>query len=226
MHPIHPAVLIIAVIAAAVIAWFAAIIYRKKSYEIKVGKAEDRSKEIIDEAIRTAESKKREALLEAKEENMKAKNELEKESRDRRRELQHMEKRILNREESLDKKSEQLERREQSLADREDNLKKKYQEYEELHKQELERLEQISGYTTEQAKEYLLQSVEEDVKHDTAVMIREMEAYAKDEAGKKAKEYVISAIQRCAADYVAESTISVVPLPNDDMKGRIIGREG
>ncbi|MBQ1333212.1 MAG: ribonuclease Y [Lachnospiraceae bacterium] len=226
MHPIHPAVLIIAVIAAAVIAWFAAIIYRKKSYEIKVGKAEDRSKEIIDEAIRTAESKKREALLEAKEENMRAKNELEKESRDRRRELQHMEKRILNREESLDKKSEQLERREQSLADREDNLKKKYQEYEELHKQELERLEQISGYTTEQAKEYLLQSVEEDVKHDTAVMIREMEAYAKDEAGKKAKEYVISAIQRCAADYVAESTISVVPLPNDDMKGRIIGREG
>ena len=226
MHPIHPAVLIIAVIAAAVIAWFAAIIYRKKSYEIKVGMAEDRSKEIIDEAIRTAESKKREALLEAKEENMRAKNELEKESRDRRRELQHMEKRILNREESLDKKSEQLERREQSLADREDNLKKKYQEYEELHKQELERLEQISGYTTEQAKEYLLQSVEEDVKHDTAVMIREMEAYAKDEAGKKAKEYVISAIQRCAADYVAESTISVVPLPNDDMKGRIIGREG
>ena len=226
MHPIHPAVLIIAVIAAAVIAWFAAIIYRMKSYEIKVGKAEDRSKEIIDEAIRTAESKKREALLEAKEENMRAKNELEKESRDRRRELQHMEKRILNREESLDKKSEQLERREQSLADREDNLKKKYQEYEDLHKQELERLEQISGYTTEQAKEYLLQSVEEDVKHDTAVMIREMEAYAKDEAGKKAKEYVISAIQRCAADYVAESTISVVPLPNDDMKGRIIGREG
>ncbi len=226
MPPIHPAVLIIAIVAAAVIAWFAAIAYRKKSYESKLGKAEDRSKEIIDEAIRTAESKKREALLEAKEENMRAKNELEKESRDRRRELQHLEKRILSREESLDKKSEQLERREQSLADREENLKKKYQEYEELHKQELERLEQISGYTTEQAKEYLLQSVEEDVKHDTAVLIKEMNAYAKEEAAKEAKEYVISAIQRCAADYVAESTISVVPLPNDDMKGRIIGREG
>ena len=226
MPPIHPAVLIIAIVVAAVIAWFAAIAYRKKSYESKLGKAEDRSKEIIDEAIRTAESKKREALLEAKEENMRAKNELEKESRDRRRELQHLEKRILSREESLDKKSEQLERREQSLADREENLKKKYQEYEELHKQELERLEQISGYTTEQAKEYLLQSVEEDVKHDTAVLIKEMNAYAKEEAAKEAKEYVISAIQRCAADYVAESTISVVPLPNDDMKGRIIGREG
>ena len=216
---------IIAVVAAAA-AWIISSIITRKSYETKIGNAEERAKEIISEAEKTAENRKREALLEAKEENVRAKNELEKESRDRRRELQHLEKRVISREEALDKKTEQIERREQSIMDREENLKKKYEEYDELHKQELERLEQISGYTTEEAKEFLLRSVEEDVKHDTAVMIREMEQYAKEEANKKAKEYVISAIQKCSADYVAESTISVVPLPNDDMKGRIIGREG
>ncbi len=203
-----------------------AIAHRKKTYESKIGSAEEKSREIIDEALRTAETKKREALLEAKEESLKTKNELEKETKERRAELQRYERRVLSKEENLDKKSETLERREASITAREDNLNKKLAEAEELRGKRQQELERISGLTSEQAKEYLLKSVEDDVKHDTAKMIKEMENRAKEEAEKKAKEYIVAAIQRCAADHVAETTVSVVQLPNDEMKGRIIGREG
>ncbi|MCI8838650.1 MAG: ribonuclease Y, partial [Hungatella sp.] len=186
----------------------------------------EKSREIIDEALKTAETKKREALLEAKEESLRTKNELEKETKERRAELQRYERRVLNKEENLDKKSETLERRETSLTAREENVSRKLAAADELLDKRQQELERISGLTSEQAKEYLLKSVEEDVKHDTARMIKEMENRAKEEAEKKAREYVVTAIQRCAADHVAETTVSVVQLPNDEMKGRIIGREG
>lgn len=212
--------------AAVAITWFAAISHRKKVYEAKIGKAEEKSREIIDEALKIAETKKREALLEAKEENLRTKNELEKETKERRSELQRYERRVISKEENLDKKSEALERKETALNNREESLKRKSQEVEELYQKEVAELERISGYTSEQAKEFLLKAVEDDVKHDTAKMIKEMEAKAKEEVSKKAKEYIVTAIQKCAADHVAETTISVVQLPSDEMKGRIIGREG
>ena len=191
-----------------------------------IGTAEVKARSIIDEALKTAETKKREALLEAKEENLRTKNELEKETRERRNELQKYEKRVLSKEEALDKKADALERREAEYTAKEVELKKKEKKVDELQGQRVQELERISGLTSEQAKEYLLKTVEEDVKHDTAKMVRELETQAKEEADKKAKEYVVNAIQRCAADHVAETTISVVQLPSDEMKGRIIGREG
>ena len=224
MSPIISA--LIAAVIVAPITWLAAVAYRKKSYESKIGSAEEKSREIIDEALKVAETKKKEALLEAKEENLKAKNELEKETRERRAEIQRYERRVLSKEENLDKKAEAMERKESSLVSREDSLKKRTAEVEELFAKEQEELEKISGLTSDQAKEYLLKSVEADVKHDTAKLIKELEARAKEEADKKAREYVVTAIQRCAADHVAETTVSVVQLPSDEMKGRIIGREG
>lgn len=224
MSPIISA--LIAAVIVAPITWLAAVAYRKKSYESKIGSAEEKSREIIDEALKVAETKKKEALLEAKEENLKAKNELEKETRERRAEIQRYERRVLSKEENLDKKAEAMERKESSLVSREDSLKKRTAEVEELFAKEQEELEKISGLTSDQAKEYLLKSVEADVKHDTAKLIKELETRAKEEADKKAKEYVVTAIQRCAADHVAETTVSVVQLPSDEMKGRIIGREG
>lgn len=220
---------LIAVIASAVVAlitWKAAVAYRMNTYESKIGSAEEKSREIIDEALKTAETKKREALLEAKEESLKTKNELEKETRERRAELQRYERRVLSKEENLDKKSEAMERREAGLAAREEALNKRNTEVESLYEKGIQELEKISGLTSEQAKEYLLKSVEDDVKHDTAKLIKELDNKAKEEADKKAREYVVTAIQRCAADHVAETTVSVVQLPNDEMKGRIIGREG
>lgn len=217
---------LVTMIIVAPVSWGIAISYRKKTYESKIGSAEEKSREIIDEALKTAETKKREALLEAKEESLRTKNELDKETRERRAELQRYEKRVLSKEENLDKKSEAMERREAGLASREDSLNRKAAEVEGLYSRSLQELERISGLTSEQAKEYLLKSVEDDVKHDTARMIKEMEHRAREEADKKAKEYVVTAIQRCAADHVAETTVSVVQLPNDEMKGRIIGREG
>ncbi|WP_408609822.1 ribonuclease Y [Lachnoclostridium edouardi] len=213
-------------IIVAPITWALAIAYRKKAYESKIGSAEEKSREIIDEALKTAETKKREALLEAKEESLKTKNELEKETKERRAELQRYERRVLSKEENLDKKSEAMEKREASLAAREETLSKKNAEVDALYEKGIQELEKISGLTSEQAKEYLLKSVEEDVKHDTAKLIKELESKAKEEADKKAKDFVVTAIQRCAADHVAETTVSVVQLPNDEMKGRIIGREG
>lgn len=219
------AILVTLVIIAPLV-WKIAISYRQKVVEAKIGSAEEKAREIIDEALKTAETKKREALLEAKEESLKTKNELEKETKERRAELQRYEKRVLTKEETLDKKTEALEKKEAKLTAKETELDKLRVEAEEMHSKQLQELEKISGLTSDQAKEYLLKTVEDEVKHETAMLVKELENKAKEEADKKAKEYVVTAIQRCAADHVAETTISVVQLPNDEMKGRIIGREG
>ncbi len=221
-----PLTALITFVIVAPITWFVAIAYRKKTYESKVGSAEEKSREIIDEALKVAETKKREALLEAKEESLKTKNELEKETKERRAELQRYERRVLSKEENVEKKADTLEKREVSLQQREDTLNKRSAEVDALYDQGIQELEKISGLTSEQAKEYLLKSVEDDVKHDTAKLVKELENKAKEEADRKAKDYIVTAIQRCAADHVAETTVSVVQLPNDEMKGRIIGREG
>ena len=219
-------VLIVVAVAAAVLSHFLTVSNLKNNAESKIGNAEAKAREIIDDAVKTAETKKKESLLEIKEESIRNKNELEKETKERRSELQRYEKRVLSKEEALDKKSEAIERREAGFTAKEEELKQREAKVEELSQQRAQELERISGLTSEQAKEYLLKTVEEDVKHDTAKMIKELEAQAKEEADKKAKEYVVTAIQRCAADHVAETTISVVQLPSDEMKGRIIGREG
>ncbi len=213
-------------VIASVITHFATVANLKKNAESKIGSAETKAREIIDDAVKTAEAKKKEALLEVKEESIKTKNELERETKERRTELQRYEKRVLSKEESVDKRSEAISQREAKFTAREEQLKHKEQKAEELTQKRVQELERISGLTSEQAKEYLLKTVEDDVKHDTARMIRDMEMHAKEDADKKAKEYLVSAIQRCAADHVAETTISVVQLPSDEMKGRIIGREG
>ena len=220
------AVAVVLIVVAAVISHFLTVSNLKNNAESKIGNAEARAREIIDDAVKTAEAKKKESLLEIKEESIKNKNELEKETKKRRSELQRYEKRVLSKEETLDKKSEAIERREAGFTAKEEELRQREAKVEELSQQRVQELERISGLTSEQAKEYLLKTVEEDVKHDTAKMIKELEAQAKEEADKKAKEYVVTAIQRCAADHVAETTISVVQLPSDEMKGRIIGREG
>ena len=219
-------VAIVLIVVAAVISHFLTVSNLKNNAESKIGNAEAKAREIIDDAVKTAETKKKESLLEIKEESIRNKNELEKETKERRSELQRYEKRVLSKEEALDKKSEAIERREAGFTAKEEELKQREAKVEELSQQRVQELERISGLTSEQAKEYLLKTVEEDVKHDTAKMIKELEAQAKEEADKKAKEYVVTAIQRCAADHVAETTISVVQLPSDEMKGRIIGREG
>ena len=220
------AVAVVLVIVSAVISHFVTVSNLKKNAESKIGNAESKAREIIDDAVKTAEAKKKESLLEIKEESIKNKNELERESKERRSELQRYEKRVLSKEEALDKRSEAIEKREASFTAKEEQLKQREKKVDELSQQRVQELERISGLTSEQAKEYLLKTVEEDVKYDTAKMIKELEAQAKEEADKKAKEYVVTAIQRCAADHVAETTISVVQLPSDEMKGRIIGREG
>lgn len=217
---------LITLVIAVPLTWLLTNRYRSKIYEKKIGTAEERSREIIDEAMKTAETKKREALLEAKEESLKAKNEFERETRERRSEIQRQERRIQNKEESLDKKLEAFEKRENSYAAKEESLNKKHVKLDEIIAKQSGELERISGFTTEEAKNYLLQLVEDDIRHETAVKIKEMDAHIKDETAKKAREYVVTAIQKCAADHVAETTISVVSLPNDEMKGRIIGREG
>jgi ribonuclease Y len=216
----------IILVVAVVATWFAATAYRKNIAEAKIGKAEDKAKDIIDDALKTAEDKKREIVIAAKEEALRTKNEIDKEVKDRRNEIQRMEKRVLAREENLDKKSDAIEKRESQISVKENEIAKKKAEIDELSSKRLQELERISGLTSEQAKEYLLKTVEDEVKHETAVMIKELESRAKEEADKKAKDYVVSAIQKCAADVVSESTISLVQLPNDEMKGRIIGREG
>ena len=178
---------LVASVIVAFIAWFAAIAYRQKTYESKIGSAEEKSREIIDEALKTAETKKREALLEAKEESIRTKNELDKETRERRAELQRYERRVLSKEENLDKKSEAMEKREASLTAREEALNRRNSEVESLYEKGIQELERISGLTSEQAKEYLLKSVEDDVKHDTAKLIKELDNKAKEEADKKSK---------------------------------------
>lgn len=224
------AIAIVVVIVAAVVCFFIGNRVSKANFEKqsreKVGSAEERARSIIDDAVKAAETKKREALLEVKEESIRAKNDLDKEIKDRRAEVSRSERRVEQKETNLDKKMESIERREKDFAAREEKIQEQQAHVAELSKQRIQELERISGLTSEQAKEYLLKSVEEDIKLDTAKLIRESESRAKEEADKKAKEYIVSAIQKCAADHVAEATISVVELPNDEMKGRIIGREG
>ena len=217
---------VVAVVVTAVVVWLISLEYQKRIARSKIGNAEEKARTIIDDAVKAAEAKKRESMLEIKEESIKAKNDLDKEIKERRSEISKNERRIVQKEENLDKKLEAIEKRENSFAIKEEELKKQKIEISKLNEQRIQELERISGLTSEQAKEYLLKTIEEDVKIDTAKLIKEMENKAKEEANKKAKDYVVAAIQKCAADHVSETTISVVQLPNDEMKGRIIGREG
>ena len=217
---------VVTLILAVPITYFATVAYRKHVADSKIGSAEEKARQIIDEAVKTAENKKRESMLEIKEESIRSKNELDKEIKERRNEIQRNERRIIQKEEHLDKKLESIEKREAGFAAKEEEINKQKTEVEQLHAQRVQELERISGLTSEQAKDYLLKMIEDDVKLDTAKLIKEMDIKAKEEAGKKAREYIVTAIQKCAADHVSETTISVVQLPNDEMKGRIIGREG
>ncbi len=225
MGPVVVAVIVTLVIAVPLSA-FLAMSRQKKAIEQKIGNADDKAREIIDDALKTAEAKKREGLLEVKEESIRTKNELDKEIKERRAEAQRYERRVQQKEENIDKKADAIEKKEAGLIAREEALNKQKEAIARLNEERVQELERISGLTSEQAKEYLLKIVEDEVKHETAMLIKEMESRAKEEADKKAKEYVVNAIQRCAADHVSESTISVVQLPSDEMKGRIIGREG
>ena len=217
---------VITLLVTAVVVYFVTTAYYKKVTEAKIGNADEKAREIIDEAVKTAETKKREAMLEAKEESIRVKNDLDKEVKERRAEIGRSERRIVQKEENLDKKLEAIEKREAGFAAKEEEINRQKAQVAKLNEERVKELERISGLTSEQAKDYLLKTVEEDVKIDTAKLIKEMEHKAKEEADKKAKEYVVTAIRKCAADHVAETTISVVQLPNDEMKGRIIGREG
>ncbi len=199
---------------------------RKKIAEATIGSAEKEADNILINAKKEAEAKKKEILLEAKEESLKVKNEIENESRERKQEMQRFEKRLIQKEESLEKRSQTLERKEEIHQEKIAKLEEERQNIEQISNKKLEELERISGFTIEQAKEYLLSSLEEELIHEKAIRIKDMEANVKQEADRKAKEIIGFAIQRCAVDHVAESTVSVVPLPNDEMKGRIIGREG
>ena len=226
MNPISYMIFAIILIVVALVSWVLALTYRKNIVEKRNAESAEKASEILDNAVKEAEAKKKEILLEAKEESIKTKNDLDKEITNRRNEVQKMEKRVLSREENLDRKTEAVEKKEANLASREQALEKQKAKVEELEAKRLQELERISGLTSEQAKEYLLKTVEDEVKHETAVLVKELETRAKEEASKKAKEYVVTAIQKCAVDHVAETTISLVQLPNDEMKGRIIGREG
>ena len=197
----------------------------RKDAEI-IGTAEDKARNILDEALKAAETKKRETLLEVKEESLRTKNELERETKERRNELQRYEKRVLSKEESVDKKANAVEKRELECTAKFNELQEKEKRVNELEEKGVQELERVSGLTSEQAKEELLKSVEDDVKVDVARLYKELENRAKEDANKKAREYVVNAIQKCAVDHVSETTISVVQLPSDEMKGRIIGREG
>ncbi|MCJ7966070.1 ribonuclease Y [Lachnospiraceae bacterium NSJ-171] len=227
MKPELVAIIVVAVaVVFSIISSVITSLYRKNVSEKKIGNAESKAREIIDEAIKTAESKKKEALLEAKEENLKTKNELDKEVRERRAEIQRYEKRVLNKEETIDKKMDSYEKKEAALKLKEEELAVMKAKVESLNEQRVQELERISGLTSEQAKDYLLKTVEEEVKHETAKLIKENEARVKEESEKRAKDIIVNAIQKCSTDHVSETTISVVNLPNDEMKGRIIGREG
>ena len=213
-------------IVGGVIFFILGVTYRKKVAEKEIGSAEEEAKRIINEAIKGGENKKREMLLEAKEEINKTRTEQERENKERRNELQKQERRLQQKEESLDKKLDIHEKKEEELAKKVAAVQKQQDEVTLIKKGQLEMLEKISGMTQEEAKTYLLNNVESEVRHETAMKIKEIEAQLKDEAEQKAREIITTAIQRCAADHAAEATVSVVPLPNDEMKGRIIGREG
>ena len=228
MMPIWLAVIIavICVVVAAALFFALGIQYRKRVSEKEISSAEEEAKRIINESIKAAESKKREALVEAKEEILKARNEYEREVKERRADLQKQERRLQQKEENLDHKLENMEKKEESFNKKQEALEEQKEEVAQLKKAEMEVLERISGFTTEEAKSYLISLLEDEVTHESAMKIKEIEAHYKEEADNIAREMISLAIQRCAADHVAEATVSVVPLPNDEMKGRIIGREG
>ena len=217
---------LVTLVIGLVVAFPAGIFYRKRVAEAELGSAEEEAKRVLSDAIKTAEAKKREALVEAKDEIFKLRSDADKEIKDRRNEVTRQERRILQREESLDKKTENLEKKEEQLSQKIREAEDRLADAEAVKKQQLEELERISGYTADQAKEHLLQSLENELTHEKALRITQIEARLKDEADQKAREIIAGAIQRCASDYVSEVTVSVVPLPNDEMKGRIIGREG
>ena len=216
----------VAAVVAFVIGFPIGIQYRKKVAEKEISSAEEEATRILNEAIKSSENKKREVLLEAKEEILKSRADYEKEVKERRADLQKQERRLQQKEENIDRKTDAIEKKEEALAEKHDALLKEQDEIKLIKRSQTEMLERISGFTAEQAKEYLIRQVESEVTHETAMKIKEIEARAKDEADQRAREIVATAIQRCAADHVAEITVSVVPLPNDEMKGRIIGREG
>ncbi|AET68969.1 conserved hypothetical protein YmdA/YtgF [Desulfosporosinus orientis DSM 765] len=205
---------------------FAGWLFRKTTAEKAIGSAEEEAKRIVENALSAAESKKRESIVAAKEEVMHIRNEVEKETRERRNELQRLERRLLQKEESLDRKIESIERKEENLHRKESEVEQLKEELNQIVGKEQTELERLSGMTSDEAKQLLLKRVEEDVRYESAILIKEIETRAKEEAEKRAKNIIALAIQRCAADHVAETTVSVVALPSDEMKGRIIGREG
>ena len=218
--------ILIGILIGLVIGFLLGIFYRKKVAEKEISSAEEEAKRIINESIKSAESKKREALVEAKEEILKARNEYEKEVKERRADLQKQERRLQQKEENLDRKTENMEKKEETLQRKLTELDEAREEVATVKKTQMEVLERISGFTAEEAKNYLIDQLAEEVTHESAMKVREIEAQFKEEADTRAREILSLAIQRCAADHVAEATVSVVPLPNDEMKGRIIGREG
>ena len=222
----NPIVLILSVLAALVIGAFAGFVYRRNVMETKIGRTEEFARNLMDEANRKADEVKKEKLLEAKEEIIRLKDELDREVKDRRAEVTRLERRVNQREESVDKKLDNLEAREESLNEKYREAEKLESEAQALHEQQQQELERISNMTLEEARQMLVSRIQKDAYHDAAVMVREIEGKAKEEADKKARNIIAMAIQKCAADHVAETTVSVVALPNDDMKGRIIGREG
>ena len=219
-------ILSIAAVVLCAVFFAAGILYRKKVAEKQIGSAEEEAKRIINEAIKGGENKKREMLLEAKEEIHKSRSEYEREVKERRAEVSKQERRLQQKEEALDKKINLHEKKEDELAKKITAIDKKQEEVDSLKRSQMEVLEKISGLTQDEAKAYILKDVEDDVRHETAMKIKEIEAQMKEEADQTAREIIATAIQRCAADHAAETTVSVVPLPNDEMKGRIIGREG
>ncbi|MGE5473178.1 MAG: ribonuclease Y [Ignavibacteriales bacterium] len=216
---------VVFLVTSVIFFWFG-IVYRKKIAETKIGSAETEASRLIEEAKKNAEGERREALLQAKEDIHKNRVELDKEIKERRNEILRLERRLVQKEETLDKKVETLEQREEALGKRDRDIQAQFEEVAKVKKNQLEELERISGLSTEDAKEYLLKNLEDEVKYEAAIMIKDIEAKAKDEADTKAREIIVGAIQKCAADHASEATVSVVPLPNDEMKGRIIGREG
>ena len=217
---------IVLIIVAFAVAFFLGVTYRKKVAEREIMSAEDEAKRIINDAIKNAESKKREALVEAKEEIHKNRSEYEREEKARRADLQKQERRLQQKEENLDRKTDSLERKNESLAQKISAVEAQQAEIALIKKSQLEMLEKVSGYTVEEAKNYLINALKDEVTHEMAVKVKEIEAQYKEEADERAREIIVTAIQRCAADHASEVTVSVVPLPNDEMKGRIIGREG
>lgn len=217
---------IVLIIVAFAVAFFLGVTYRKKVAEREIMSAEDEAKRIINDAIKNAESKKREALVEAKEEIHKNRSEYEREEKARRADLQKQERRLQQKEENLDRKTDSLERKNESLAQKISTVEAQQAEIALIKKSQLEMLEKVSGYTVEEAKNYLINALKDEVTHEMAVKVKEIEAQYKEEADERAREIIVTAIQRCAADHASEVTVSVVPLPNDEMKGRIIGREG